>query len=272
KKESAATSETATAAKAALKEVELYFDSDRAQLSYLAFTDSVSRQAPGWSYEEMLAHLEDKDSRAREAAVNVIAQVAGSNKSKGIVAELIETLKVETNLRVIARISRALSIITNEEFEPWDRDGILSWWRIHDRDPRYQSPFGGFRQALRLLNKENTAEDLPKAVTLLDETLKADPDAIYTRALKIRCLIARDDLSDAEKEVSELERRQGDFRWGLLWKSLLLHRQGKNDAAVTTINAAFDRSPELVKSARDDEAFKDLLENPKIVWPQKSKS
>ena len=63
----------------------------------------------------------------REAAVNVIAQVSRpSGASKGIVQELITALQNESNLRVIARISRAVSIISKEEFKPLDRDGNLA--------------------------------------------------------------------------------------------------------------------------------------------------
>lgn len=262
-------SDTSTAAKTALKEVELYFDSDRAQLiGYPTFVDTVSRQMPGWSYEEMLHRLEADDSQAREGAVNVIAHIGNSNKSKGILEELIEALKRESDLRVIARISRAIAIITKEEFKPLDREGILTWWRLHEKDPVYRSPYGGFKQAMVLLKKENNEADLPKAIASLDETLSADPDAVYARSVKFRCLIARDDLTGAEKEMTEIEKRQGDFRWALFWKSLLLQRQNKTDEAVVSLNAAFNRSPELVQFAKNDSAFKDILANPKIVWPQ----
>lgn len=262
-------SDTSAAAKTALKEVELFFDSDRGQLTYPTFVDSVSHQPPGWSNEEMLRRLEQQDSRAREAAVNVIASVAGSNKSKGIVEELIELLKRESDLRVIARISRALSIITKEEFKPLDREAILNWWRLHEQDPVYRSPFNGLKQALVLLDKEDNAQQLAEALVLLDQTLKADPDAIYTRCLKFRCLIARENLIGAATELGEIEKRQGDFRWALLWKSLLLHRQNKTEEAVAAINAAFSRSPELVQFAKNDPAFKDILTNPKITLPEK---
>ena len=173
---------------------------------------------------------------------------------------------------MIARISRAIGILTNEEFKPLDRDAILSWWRLHEQDPRYRSPYKGFKQTLPLLDKENNGEDLLKIIALLDQTLKIDPDAIYTRALKARCLIARNEIADAEKELAEVEKRAGDFRWLLLWKSLVLHRQGKIEGVVAAINAAFARSPETVEIAKGDPLFKEILNNPKIVWPEKPKS
>ena len=214
--------ETANA-QTALKEVELYFDTDRGQLSHPTLVDPISKQSPGFAYEELLSDLENKDPSMREAAVNVIAQVSRpSGASKGIVQELITALQNESNLRVIARISRAVSIISKEEFKPLDRDGILAWWRLHEHDSLYQSPYGGYRRALPFLGKNGNSNDVPKSVTLLDETLKLDPDALYTRALKMRCLIAQNDLPTAENELAELEKRAGDFRWGLLWKSLLL--------------------------------------------------
>ena len=122
--------ETANA-QTALKEVELYFDTDRGQLSHPTLVDPISKQSPGFAYEELLSDLENKDPSMREAAVNVIAQVSRpSGASKGIVQELITALQTESNLRVIARISRAVSIISKEEFKPLDRDGNLAWWRL----------------------------------------------------------------------------------------------------------------------------------------------
>lgn len=255
-------------AKAALKEVQLYYDADRAQLSSPTLVDSVSKQDPGWSCEEMLPKLEDPEPRYREAAINVISQIGSSNRSKGIVEDLINTLKRESNLRVIARISRALGIITKVEFKPLDRQAILDWWQLHDKDPIYQSPYGGFLKAELLLGKDDSFEKKLTIIGFLDETLKADPNAIFTRSLKLRFLIVLGNLSEADNAVTQIEKQQGDFRWALLWKALLLSEESKTDEAVTTINAAFSRSPELVQLAKDDPAFASLLENPKIVWPK----
>lgn len=269
KRASAEETDAGKAAKAALKEVELYFDADRAQLMYPTLVDTESRQPPGWSYEEMLVRLGDKDPRIREAAVNVISQIGESQKSKGIVEELIQALQHESDLRVIARISRTLSILTKQEFKPLDRDAIASWWRLHARDPLFVSPYRGFKEGLLILDQKDNSTEIPKLIKLLDETLSADPDAVYTRALKMRCLLAENNLVAAAKESEEIEKRQGDFRWALVWKASLLERQGKTDEAVIAINAAFARSPELVKLVKADTEFEQLRANPKIVWPQK---
>ena len=261
-------SQDTSAAKATLKEVELYYDADRAQLSYRALVDSVSHQDPGWSYEEMLMKLESHDPSYREAATNVIAQIGGSNKSQGIVEDLVDALKKEANLRVIARITRAITLITKVEFKPLDRQAIFDWWQLHDKDPAYQSPYGGFRKALPLLDSADSAEEKRKVISSLDETIKNDPNAVYTRALKLRYLIAFGDFGAADNEVTEIEKHQGDFRWALLWKSLLLYGETKPDEAVTAINTAFNRSPELAEFAKGDPAFAGLLQNPKIVWPK----
>ena len=99
-----------------------------------------------------------------------------SGASKGIVQELITALQNESNLRVIARISRAVSIISKEEFKPLDRDGILAWWRLHEHDSLYQSPYGGYRRALPFLGKNGNSNDVPKSVTLWYQKNPFDPE------------------------------------------------------------------------------------------------
>ncbi len=257
-----------SAAKAALKEVELYYDADRGQLIYQTLVDAVSRQNPGWSYEEMLLRLAANDPTYREAAANTISQIGESDKSKGIVEDMMNALKAESNLRVIARLSRAISLFTKVEFKPLDRQAIISWWKLHDKDPVYRSPYGGFRKAAALFDAPESTGKAQNIIGFLDDTLQVDPAAIYSRSLKLRLLIALGNLSEADSEAAQIEKQQGDFRWALLWKALLLFEESKPDEAVTAINGAFSRSPEMAQIAKNDPAFASFLENPKIVWPK----
>lgn len=217
----------------------------------------------------MIVYLRDEDPKQREGAVNTISRIEGYEKSKGIVEELISQLERERNLRVIARISRALTVITKEEFKPLDKTGILNWWTIHKSDQQYKSPYLGFKKAWPFLMKTDDTKDIPSMISALDETLAVDPDAVYTRVLKGRCLTLSDKLDDAEKEFAEAEKRQTNFRWLLLWRSSVLFKRGKSDDAVASINACFVRSPGLATFAKTLPDYTELLRNPKIVWPKK---
>lgn len=259
------TDSLAPSAKAALQDIELYFDLDRAQIFFISWVDRISRQDPGWSVEELLLELKRQDPQERAAVVNSLSGLAANGST--IAQHLYEALQSEVNLRVVARLTRALALATKQEFRPLDIAAVDAWWNLHKKDPRFQSPYGPFFEAQALLSKPNI--DNQKVLDLLDQTISAQRDAVFARSQKAGLLILHGKLTEAQQELEEIAKQRPDFRWLLFWRSLLSLKQGKEDEAVTSLNAALARSPALEENAKLIPEFIALLTNPKVALPSR---
>lgn len=88
-------------------------------------------------------------------------------------------------------------------------------------------------------------------ILLLDKTFEAEPDAFHARCLRGFILTFLKDYPNAEKEFKIVEERKKDFRWLLLYKSLLFACQNKIDEAVDLLNQALAKSPCLKPEAEN---------------------
>ena len=259
------TDSLAPSAQAALQDIELYFDLDRAQIFFINWVDRVSRQDPGWSVEELLLELKRQDPQERAAVVNSLSGLVANSST--IAQYLYEVLQSEVNLRVVARLTRALALATKQEFRPLDIAAVDAWWTLHKKDPRFQSPYGPFFEAQALLSKPNI--DSQKVLDLLNQTINAQRNAVFARSQKAGLLILAGKLNEAQQELEEISKQRPDFRWLLFWRSLLSLKQGKEDEAVMSLNAALARSPALEENAKLIPEFSDLLTNPKVALPSR---
>ncbi|MCF6153920.1 MAG: tetratricopeptide repeat protein [Candidatus Brocadia sp.] len=258
----ASESELQIYARAALKEIELYFDADRNQRAYITLVESISRQNPGFSVEEVIDIYHN--SGLQEAAVNVLYDL----NRKMAVQELCDSLDSEQDLRVIARMTRTLEKLTGERFRPLDTDAVKAWWSINRSRSEYKSPYGGYLKALTLIRRGSlTGNDVKQIISLLDETIQADPEALHARCLRGFYLMLLGNYDKAEEEFKEVEKHNKDYRWLLLYEAILLVVQNKIDQAIELLNKALERSPSLEIVAKQLILSKELITNPKIKWP-----
>jgi hypothetical protein len=257
---------------AALHEVEIYYDLDAAQIFFSQYADSVSKQDPGWSVEELLIILRQHHDNPsdRIAIVNTIGTVARTlpDSDKGVVDELYQELNSETDLRVRARIIRALGIVLKQEFRPLDISACKAWWALHKNEKKYQSPYAGFFRAMKEISENG---DSKETIALLDETLQRDSQAVYCRAMKAAVLLGSGQVDAADAELATVEKARGDFRWMSFWKARVRLAQGKTKEAVDAINAALAKSPGLEGAVQSDEAFASILKDPSLKLPSQAK-
>ena len=98
-----------------IKEIELFFDADRGQLSFPILVKKEIMKDPGMSVDEVIQILRSNPKLA-EAAINTLSQL----KSKASVSELCTLIKTTEDLRLAARATRAIEIITVEKIDPLD--------------------------------------------------------------------------------------------------------------------------------------------------------
>lgn len=250
----------------ALKEIELYFDADRNQLTYVTLVDPISRQNPGFSIDEVIDTYCNSDSKLdlQESAVNVLYDL---NK-KTAVQELCNSIDSEQNLRVLARITRTLQKLIGERFRPLDIEAVKAWWKLNQNQTEYKSPYRGYLNALTFIRSGNlTKENIQQVISLLEETIQADPEALHARCLSGFYLAILKNYDEAENEFKEVEKLNKDYRWLLFYKAVLFTLQNKIDAAIELLNKALEKSPSLENEARKLTMFKELIGNPKIKWP-----
>jgi tetratricopeptide (TPR) repeat protein len=257
-------------ATAALHEVEMYYDLDAAQLFYTTWGDTVSKQDPGWSVEELLVILQQQsdDASNRMAIVNTIANVGRNlpKEDRGVTEELYKHLESESDLRARARLIRAIGVVTDQHFSPLDIAACKAWWQLHKNEKPFQSTYSGLFKAIEMLS---SGKDEKTAIPLLDETIQKNPNAVYARSLKAAILIDAGQRESAQKELAEIEKKKGDYRWMLYWKAKLLMADGKTKEAIDALNVALNRSPSLEQKAVSDETFAPLLNDSNLKLPSK---
>jgi hypothetical protein len=185
-------------AKAELREIEMCYDMDAAQLLTSRWADTVSGEDPGFSLDELVVELH-RHSRPndREAIVDTISGKGSTLKPEhmGIIGELCAQLSSEKNLRVRVRMIHALNVLLKQQFRPLDFEKVTKWWKLHSAEPRYKSPYGPLIEETSTRNPS-----LQDALNLLRSTLSRDPEAIYARCLGAEILIQQGRLEEAGEE------------------------------------------------------------------------
>lgn len=101
------------------------------------------------------------------------------------VQELCEAIDSEKNLRVIAKTTLLLFLLTGENFRPLEIDFVEEWWARYKNEPKYKLPYKYYFKALRYI-KRGALTDTKKreVVALLDKTIAVDSDAIHARCIR----------------------------------------------------------------------------------------
>jgi hypothetical protein len=252
----------------ALREINWYFELDRASLVTVTLVDPISRANPGYSVEEAVAVLYGSDAGNRQAAANFLHD----QNRKNTVQDLCEVLAEEKDLIVIARITRTLEKITGNRFAPLGRDGVLTWWSKHSGDAEYQSPYRPYLKAKDIVWEPALSMNrVDEAIRLLEETETKEPDALHSKCVHATLLIMKGQLHEAESKFQDVEKKDKDFRWLNFWRPVLFLAQTNETMAVTSLNKAMERSPMLEPFVRAIIPYQPMLTNTNIVWPSKKK-
>ena len=261
---------------AALKDIEFYYEAIKYQQATPKLSDRISQKDPGYSIEEVIYFYRNSDVKLdmREAAIDTLIDYYNKGKIKeNVVQELCESVNSEQNLRVIARTTLLLSNLTGRSFRSLEIDAVREWWKQNDKETKYQSPFKYYLEAREYLPSPSVIdiENAKQVISLLDKSIQAEPDAFHSRCLRGLSLIVLKDCDKAEKEFKIVEERNKDFRWLLLYKSLLFACQNKIDASVDLLNQALAKSPVLESVAKDlaknFTEYKKVVEKENVKWP-----
>ena len=257
-----------------LRDVDQYYDGDRYNLVQKHTVDPVTQQRPSLSLEEAAALLASQDSAARESAANILAELG----KKSSVSLLVEALKLETNLRVISRITAALVSITKEQFKPLDKEVVLDWWKKNQNNTEFEFPADSYQRAFETLSArgEQGAADFSvsfleqgarDSVPLFREVLKKEPAASQTRVFLVFALLRLSDVDGATTELANLEREQGNYWYLPVVRAAVFLARQKNGDAADALNQVFANYPSFAGSVRRFVMFKPLAENPRVKWP-----
>ena len=236
----------------------------------------LSLKKINYSVDEVVGIFQ-KNPKLREPAVNVLCDM---NK-KCVVEELCKYIDSLQGLRVISRITRALEKLTGEKFKPLDVSAVKAWWSRNSDREEYKSPYKGYSDSLmwynivmqKLVNlpTESPEKVVDPFISGLNETIQKDPEALHSRCIRGFCYVLLKKYDEAEKEFSEIEKRNSNYRWLWFWKAALCAKQNKVEMAVESLNRALKLSPGLEKNIKKSEWFQDLAKNTKIKWPSEQK-
>ena len=258
---------------AALKDIEFYYEAIKYELTTPKLVDSISKKDPGYSIEEVIYFYRnsDVDLDFREAAIDTLIDYYKENRIKNnVVQELCESVNSEQNLRVIARTTLLLNSLTGRSFRALEIETVKVWWEQNKNETKYQSPFKDY---LKVYDYEvvNDTKEREQIISLLDKCIQAEPDAFHARCLRGFNLMLLKDFDKAEKEFKIVEERNKDFRWLLLFRSILFACQNKTDEAVGLLNQALAKSPAIKDSVKElptmIAAYKKVVENEGVKWP-----
>lgn len=223
-----------------IKEIEIFYDSDRSNLSFNVLRDKKTNKDPGYSTEELLYIYKHRET-LKKAAVNTIYK----KKDKSTVQFLCESIANEGDLRVLSRVTKTVSALTGEKFKPLEYDLIKSWWSNNNHISEYQSNYNGYlkvRNDIETHIKNGAVIQYTQVSTYteqLSHTISSHPKAICARCLRGGFLTMLGNYEEAEKEFEEVRKINRNFRWLKLWESALLIKKDKikdaEDMAVSVL-------------------------------------
>ncbi len=258
------------------KDIEFYYEAIKHAQPYPELTDPISKKDPGFSIDEVIYYYRNSNVEldCREAAIDTLINYFEAKRIKNnVVQELCESVNSEQNLRVIARTTLLLNKLTGRSFRALDIDAIRVWWEQNKNETKYQSPFKHYLEArdYKPYPFVNDIKNIKQIISLLDKCIQAEPDALHARCLRGGYLTNLADYDEAKKEFDNVEERNKDFRWLLLFRSVLFACQNKLDEAVDLLNQALAKSPGLKDYAKELSvkivAYKKVLENEGVKWP-----
>ncbi|MBM4056405.1 MAG: hypothetical protein FJ264_17395 [Planctomycetes bacterium] len=255
-----------TYTKAALNDIFFYFDAER-NIGGRTLGDLIARKPIECSVDEVIDiyHNADPSLGLRESAINTLAKL----KKDTAVQEICDSIYKEQNLRVIARMIRALSILTDEYFETLDINKVKTWWGKNPNKEKYKSCYKEYLEALAYIRKKSSLSDEESkyVISLLEKTIEMDPDALHARCLRAAYLANIGKYDDAEIELKEVEKRNNNYRWLYYFQAELFVWRKNYDKAIESLNQAMSISPSIENNVKNALIFKDLVKDPQIKWP-----
>ena len=132
---------------ASLKEIELFYDVDRKQLSYEHLVKAETMKDPGYSVDEVIFIMRNNKDLT-EAAINTLSQL----KSKAVIAELCQVVFDSDDLHVVNRATRAIQILSGEEIHPLDFEKVKQWWSLNKDNKEFNGNYDGYCEVIKMLH------------------------------------------------------------------------------------------------------------------------
>ncbi|MBI3851132.1 MAG: hypothetical protein HY298_12780 [Verrucomicrobia bacterium] len=260
------TNSVSNTAKAAVTEINLFFNA-YAYGNFLnrVFADSTSAVGIETPVDQAVFELTSPWWTQRETAAYRLAEL----KKDNTIAHLCEALIVETNLFVVAKITRALNEITGQSFQALEIESVEKWWNANKGLIKYLSPY---RELKVFFNSDGThtfymgTSGAKDSLAPLKRVSTAEPAAWWARSLLGSSYMVLGDMENAEKEFAEVEKalpHYGELQFNKAYMYLIQYRGEK---AVEPLNKALLARPSLEKKAR--ELFpREFLSDPRMKWP-----
>lgn len=261
-------------ANAAIGDIFFYFDAEK-NIKGRTLLETTTGKPIIYSVDEVIDiyYNENPVLNFPEAAINTLAILQRDTA----VHDICDSIYKEQNLRVIARMIRALCILTDEYFETLDINKVKTWWENDTNKEKYKSYYKGLLEA-RALEKRpsfgSNENDYKQVVSLLKQTTKADTNALYSKCLLGYYYTLLKDFVNAKKEFDEVEPLgNNNYRWFFFYKAvfILLQENPDIDAAIASLNRAMQISPIFETIIKSSPVFKNLLENPQLKFPSNKK-
>lgn len=259
-----------------MSDVAQFYEADRNQLFYQMSIDPATGNEAFLTLEESIKILGAGmvGSKVREAIVNGLCVL----EAKTAVESLVSRIMVEKDLRVIARITRAINKITGNKFGPLDRDAVVMWWSNVPDKEIYTFPYDECSKWTAIFDKipmyilkdyslDVSSEKAAKAVGHLQDILKREPKAVFTRFHLIAVLLSLDRLADAESELRLIQDSQPNAPYTAIARAMIHMKRGAFDAASADINSLLTRLPGQASKVRQFAVFSSLNRMEKIRWP-----
>lgn len=255
-----------TLANAALRDIFFYFDSQMSAEGRI-LGDPISKKLIEYTVDELIDiyHNTDPSFDIQESAINTLAKL----KRETAVQEICDSLNKEQNLRVVARMIRALRILTGAYFESLDINAVKTWWAKNQNQEKYKPCYKGYLEALAYIRKKSSLSDEESkyVISLLDKTIEMDPHALHARCLRAAYLANLGEYDDADIELKEVEERNDNYRWLYYYKAELSVWRENYDKAIESLNQAMSISASIATQIKNALIFKDVITNPKLNWP-----
>lgn len=252
---------------ASLKEIELFFDADRSQLLFPTLVKASTMKDPGFSVDEVV-HILRGSPQLVEAAINTLSNL----KDKACVKELCAFVEKTDNLRAAARATRALQVITGDQFRPLEFDKVGRWCTDTSSNPVYSGSYDGYLSVAQHMNHGAILPwQLDDFIKQLTVTCESDPDALHSRCLKAGFFLMLDRPEDAKLIFDEVKKKNSKYRWLLVWEAAERIKAGDRVEAVKLINQAFSVSAddEIEQTINYWNIFRPIRGDENILWPSK---
>lgn len=263
-----------TYVKASLNDIFFYFDAEK-NIKGRTLLETTTGKPIIYSVDEVIDIYYNADPvlNLPEAAINTLAILQRDTA----VHDICDSIYKEQNLRVIARMIRALCILTDEYFETLDINKVKIWWENDTNKEKYKSYYKGLLEARALERRPSfgsNENDYKQVVSLLKQTTEADTNALYSKCLLGYYYTLLKDFVNAKKEFDEVEPLgNNNYHWFFFYKAvfILLQENPDIDAAIASLNREMEISPTVETIIKSSPVFKNLLENPQLKFPSNKK-